>query len=143
MAVALMTLVTETTSAEIANRIPYIPKSQLPKNSQWVSLDPGVEFLPNTDANLPPLFPRRLDEAVEVEAESNSQYSMQPFVEGVSDYDAYQQAWRLLGFVIDCEATYSDDDQSHDSNDNEMSGEGCQRYVLWAAVRALYRIFCA
>jgi hypothetical protein len=75
--------------------------------------------------------------------ESNSQYRVQPFVEGVSDYDAYQQAWRMLGFMIDCN-TVSAYDQSQNnnnnknnghSNDNDGTGEGCTRYVLWAAVR--------
>jgi hypothetical protein len=77
--------------------------------------------------------------------ESNSQYRVQPFVEGVSDYDAYQQAWRMLGFMIDCN-TVSAYDQSQNnnnnnnknnghSNDNDGTGDGCTRYVLWAAVR--------
>jgi hypothetical protein len=73
--------------------------------------------------------------------EDNSQYRVQPFVEGVSDYDAYQQAWRMLGFMIDCN-TISAYDQSQNnnnndkhSNDNDGTGEGCTRYVLWAAVR--------
>ena len=75
--------------------------------------------------------------------EDNSQYRVQPFVEGVSDYDAYQQAWRMLGFMIDCN-TVSAYDQSQNnnnnnnnnghSNDNDGTGDGCTRYVLWAAV---------
>ena len=78
--------------------------------------------------------------------EDNSQYRVQPFVEGVSDYDAYQQAWRMLGFMIDCN-TVSAYDQSQNnnnnnnnnghSNDNDGSSDGCTRYVLWAAVSVL------
>ena len=78
--------------------------------------------------------------------EDNSQYRVQPFVEGVSDYDAYQQAWRMLGFMIDCN-TVSAYDQSQNnnnnnghSNDNDGTGEGCTRYVLWAAVRATFPV---
>lgn len=36
-------------------------------------------------------------------------------------YDGYQQAWRYLGFYVDC---YTKEGQ-----------KVCQRYLLWAAVR--------
>ena len=75
--------------------------------------------------------------------EDNSQYRVQPFVEGVSDYDAYQQAWRMLGFMIDCNTISAYDQNNNNnnnndkhSNDEEDTGEGCTRYVLWAAVRS-------
>jgi len=95
---------------------------------------------------------RQLDEAQEDESEggdddsttnqnrqNNPQYRVQPFVEGVSDYDEYQQAWRLLGFMIDCDdmSSYGNNNNnnggggSHDEND---TGLGCSRYVIWAAV---------
>jgi hypothetical protein len=70
--------------------------------------------------------------------EDNAQYRVQPFVEGVSDYDTYQQAWRMLGFMIDCDdpnQTNTDDDHHSGSNDENETGQGCRRYVLWAAVR--------
>ena len=76
--------------------------------------------------------------------EDNSQYRVQPFVDGVSDYDAYQQAWRMLGFMIDCntvsaydqsQSNNNNNNQNEHSNDNDGTGEGCTRYVLWAAVR--------
>jgi hypothetical protein len=41
-------------------------------------------------------------------------------------YDGYQQAWRYLGFYVDC-----------------YTKEGtkvCQRYLLWAAVRSKLRL---
>lgn len=68
--------------------------------------------------------------------ENNPQYRVQPFVEGVSDYDEYQQAWRLLGFMIDCDGTYmnADDDGGSGSEDENDTGSGCARYVIWAAV---------
>lgn len=59
-------------------------------------------------------------------------YSVQPFVEGMSEYDEYQQAWRLLGFMIDCN-TSDDEDNSH-SGSEDITDDGCARYVLWAAV---------
>jgi hypothetical protein len=78
------------------------------------------------------------DEAV-YNREDNAQYRVQPFVEGVSDYDTYQQAWRMLGFMIDCDDpnqnNNGDDDHHSGSNDENETGQGCRRYVLWAAVR--------
>lgn len=62
-------------------------------------------------------------------------YSVQPFVQGLGDYDEYQQAWRLLGFIVDCN-TENDDDYavSQHSNDyNTVSENACARYVLWGA----------
>jgi len=61
---------------------------------------------------------------------SDTFYSVAPFVEGESEYDEYQQAWRYLGFMIDCNDGYTfDDDGSYDGG----TGEGCSRYLLWAA----------
>lgn len=72
-------------------------------------------------------------------------YKLSPFVEGESDYDEYQQAWRLLGFMIDCDDDISNwmtDDYYNQQGDNNNRGSGdqgtgdmCTRYVLWAAVR--------
>jgi hypothetical protein len=70
----------------------------------------------------------------------NSRYDKQPFVEGDTEYSSYQQAWRMLGFMIDCDAdtsySYNNRKNNHNSQDNGdyMTGQGCQRYVVWAAV---------
>lgn len=46
-------------------------------------------------------------------------------------YDGYQQAWRMLGFYVDCRDTSN---QNADGNENEGSSSNtCQRYLLWAA----------
>ena len=72
--------------------------------------------------------------------EDNPQYRVQPFVEGVSDYDEYQQAWRLLGFMIDCDDTWMNSANNNNNNggsgsqDENDTGLGCARYVIWAAV---------
>lgn len=136
--------------------------------THWISLHPGVEFLsaspdlggiPFASQVADQQFPqkqrnrrRRLESADEEEeeeeetssststkTEDNSQYRVQPFVEGVSDYDAYQQAWRLLGFMIDCNTVQSVYNNNNNNNNEKHSGdsgtgEGCTRYVLWAAV---------
>jgi len=61
------------------------------------------------------------------------------------EYDEYQQAWRVLGFFIDCEDSsryntvneygYNYYDGNGNGNGSGDSGteEGCKRYVLWAA----------
>lgn len=63
--------------------------------------------------------------------EEYNPYSAQPFVEGMSEYDEYQQAWRLLGFMIDCNSV--DDDDASGSGSEDVTEDGCARYVLWAA----------
>lgn len=63
-------------------------------------------------------------------------YRLTPFVDGVSEYDSYQQAWRFLGFMVDCNAKTSsnNNNEGHGSRDAQTTGEGCKRYLLWAAV---------
>ena len=108
---------------------PYIPKTALPGPDKWTSVEEGVEFLPAEGfvghdlSGLPPSLHRHL------RSQLTNPYSVQPFVNGESDYDEYQQAWRYLGFVIDCDSNM-DDDSSWDGG----TGEGCQRYLIWAAV---------
>jgi hypothetical protein len=154
------------------------------QHRQWVSLQPGVEFLPasggggeydnivlqskqqrhhnNNDwrrmieqsqreffqqqkesRHHQQSWRRNVEEVVEEEeyvdeSTINTMYNSQPFVEGVSDYDEYQQAWRLLGFMIDCDAVGDDDVDSHDNKNNnggQRSADGCGRFLIWAAVR--------
>ena len=108
-------------------------------DSQWLSISEGVEFMPNT--NLPPLPKSSRGRKLEMEDgeesttgawEEYDPYSVQPFVEGMSEYDEYQQAWRLLGFMIDCNSV--DDDDGSGSGSQDVTEDGCARYVLWAAV---------
>lgn len=54
------------------------------------------------------------------------------FVNGKGVYDSYQQAWRMLGFFVDCAG--QDEDDHHDRKLQGGEQEGCQRYLLWAAV---------
>lgn len=132
--------------------MPYLRQADLSKyvsqssptnsmdKSQWVSISEDVEFMPNT--NLPPLRSpkhRKLDEEEEEDEEikttawdAYNPYSVQPFVEGMSEYDEYQQAWRMLGFMIDCNS-YDDDDASG-SGSEDTTEDGCARYIIWAAV---------
>lgn len=70
----------------------------------------------------------------------------QSWADGMNqEWDDYQQAWRMLGFFVDCDDDshwhYDDDynaaqynNNQHDSGDDEeYTDVGCPRYVLWAA----------
>ena len=61
-------------------------------------------------------------------------YDNQPFAYGEGDYDEYQQAWRLLGFIVDCNPMVDDDVYDQGGSGDDVTGDGCARYVLWAAV---------
>ena len=54
-------------------------------------------------------------------------------------YDGYAQAWRYLGWYVDCNGGssryYSRSHNSHNSGDSSYIGNNyCQRYLMWAAV---------
>ena len=134
--------------AEADNQSNWIRKEDLPQTDQeWVSFHRTVEFLPASDDLSATAKARALarqleeeDEGEEEDTATDDIYSIQPFVEGISEYDEYQQAWRLLGFMIDCDdhLSYVDDDAYYYNNNGGSwdggTGEGCHRYVLWAAV---------
>lgn len=106
----------------------YVRQSDLP-HDKWISLDPDIEYLP--------IYPssRVLGDAND-DKYPDTFYKTSPYVEGESEYDEYQQAWRYLGFMIDCNDGWvagQDDDGSYDGG----TGEGCQRYLLWAAVSTI------
>lgn len=54
-------------------------------------------------------------------------------------YDGYAQAWRYLGWYVDCNGgstRYNQRSQHSGSNDNNqyVGNNYCQRYLMWAAV---------
>ena len=121
----------------------YIPKGAFPNSASglWTDVsDPTdadrTEFLPassllshheamgTTETHLPPDLHRQL-----TRWNLQDSYSVQPFVNGEVEYDEQQQAWRYLGFVIDCDSA-TDDDASWDGG----TGAGCTRFIIWAAV---------
>lgn len=146
-------------AARAAENMPFIRMRDLqgvanPEQAQWLSMSRDVEFLPVDDLpNKRSIRRKRAlqeDEDGDQEEENDQDadgvgtgkwedynpYSVQPFVEGVGDYDEYQQAWRLLGFMIDCNSVPADyDNQSgSQSQDEDATDQGCARYILWAAV---------
>lgn len=55
-------------------------------------------------------------------------------------YDGYQQAWRYLGWYVQCGAPSDRYEESHshsgsqDQDDFFKGNNWCQRYLIWAAV---------
>jgi len=89
--------------------LPYLREEDLSKyagsslgKNEWMSTSKDVQFMPVM--NVPPRM-RNLEDAEEEEQTTGSweqfdPYSVQPFVEGMSEYDEYQQAWRMLVRVV-------------------------------------------
>ena len=131
-------------------------KERKNNNDNWMSITEDVEFMPllNTKNNKATTRGRTLEYDASSQSTStttttttgahsyNDPFSIQPFVEGMSNYDEYQQAWRLLGFMIDCNTHVNGDDdddgKSQHSGDEEITDEGCARYVIWAAVSSIF-----
>lgn len=72
---------------------------------------------------------------------SSSGYELE-FIDGSETYyNDYAQAWRLLGFYVDCnsphnnynECSNNNDGGGNNNNDDDNSQADCQRYLLWAA----------
>lgn len=120
-------------------------------SDNWMSTSEDVEFLPllrqkkkkdernnNKGNKATHTTSRHLEDESTTTTGAHSEsdpYSVQPFVSGMGDYDENQQAWRLLGFMIDCNAVSEMNDDyvaSHNSGD-QGTDEGCARYLLWAA----------
>jgi hypothetical protein len=156
IATALLTTATATPDRRQLRTLPYlttsdiqslVPQANYDDSSadKWISLSQDTEFLPLMDTNSPmmrDLLERQLQEQDFSGANhthgaysQENPYSVQPFIEGMSGYDEYQQAWRLLGFVVDCNEVIYDDDyeEGGHSNDGTLTNEGCARFVMWAA----------
>jgi hypothetical protein len=132
---------------------PVVRLEDMPiSDGKWQSLNPDVDFIPAEGVD-PKLLQRFLEqeggeanyydmedesETTATNAAMNSKlaniYKVESFAYGADEYDEYQQAWRLLGFIIDCNPMVDDDYYAGGSGD-EGTEDGCARYVLWAAVR--------
>ena len=130
---------------------PLIQEEDLPMdnaNEKWQSLNEGVEFIP-ADGVDPQVVRRFLEQGNYGEEEESSGmsgmediYDVEPFAYGVDEYDEYQQAWRLMGFIVDCNSRVDDDYYQNDGSGSGDQGteDGCSRYVLWAAVSL--KLYC-
>ena len=118
--------------------------TELPDTGQdWISLQDGTEFQPASSLedwhrHLTSSFSNKRSNSNTKGSGSGYEHS---FIDGSSRYyNDYAQAWRLLGFYIDCNAPFNNDNECYDeggqnNNNNDESDEpACQRYLLWAAV---------
>ena len=135
-----------------------LDKNNLPTTGQdWISLGgdksaPGLEYQPNEFDDEDPATARHLrairDRVLLSWGGTDKDYTTQ-FIDGAETYyDEYSQAWRLLGFYIDCDSPYERegdcDGGGGGGNDNDEGGvqydengniiKSCARYLLWAAV---------
>jgi hypothetical protein len=131
------------------NELPFMDET---RDDQWQSLNPDAEFFPMT--NVDPTIVKRFLEQNDASSSSSSAtmddndlsafdsiYNVQPFANGVDNYDEYQQAWRLLGFIIDCNPLVDDDvygGGGGSGSGDKYTDDECSRYVLWAAVSRSY-----
>lgn len=105
--------------AELVKR-KLMAKSLPNTGEEWTTLSNGMEFQPA--ANLSPLAKEHLRQLTENDADNFKTL----FVDGTETYyDEFAQAWRALGFYIDCD---------YQGQEEDGSASGCQRFMLWAAV---------
>jgi len=122
-----------------------LQKGDLPQTGKdWVTLDNGVEFLPGSDADTRVANVRKLWSGNQVGA--SSPYDS-IFADGSETYyDEYAQAWRVLGWYIDCDFCNGDNGDGNDfcqgdrnrrlengDGDEDAAPTGCPRFLLWAA----------
>lgn len=125
---------------------PLMREEDLPienAHSKWISLNEDVEFIPadNIDRRTVHRFLEQGNYYAEMEEEDTyggmegmeSIYNVEPFINGDGDYDEYQQAWRLMGFIIDCYPMNDDDYYQNSGSGDKGTEDACARYVLWAA----------
>jgi hypothetical protein len=102
----------------------------------WVTLDNGVEFQPGQEMDPRIEHVRKLWSA----GDHQDPYDVVFLDGGETYYDDYSQAWRALGFYIDCDAKESDAyrrRRARSLEEEEYTPTGCRRYMLWAAVSRL------
>jgi hypothetical protein len=170
-------------SAAKAAKLPgEIRSNDFDSGRDWMSFPNGVEFQPASagqeDARLEHL--RQLASqgfAASSSSSSNQRRSLSVdtspmghalYVDGGETYyDEYAQAWRVLGWYIDCDVCedsaedadnnpdYStcaifqqerrrvqeEQQQEGENNNGNANRQGCKRYLIWAAVRYKKTLF--
>ena len=112
--------------------------------AKWQSLNQDMEFIPANGVDHHSVhrfleqgnYNNDVEESYGGLAGMEGIYNAEPFAYGVDEYDEYQQAWRLMGFIVDCNPMVDDDYYQNDGSGSGDHGteDGCARYVLWAAV---------
>jgi len=129
-----------------------LDKNNLPTTGKdWISLGDksgaGLEYQPNDFDDEDPETARRLRAIRDRTLLSwgTKDYSTQFIDGGETYYDEYSQAWRLLGFYIDCDSPYEreggcggggggENNNQQEVDENGNPAKNCVRYLLWAAV---------
>ena len=109
--------------------------------AQWQTAQTGMEFQPAQD--LSPLAQEHLRRLTSTSTSKDASYSYGSsyFLDGAETYyDEYAQAWRVLGFYIDCNA--DGDGNEYEDRNLEDDNAGCQRFLLWAAVSTILQFIC-
>ena len=110
----------------------YRKASEIPSTGKdWVTLDSGIEFQAAPDAD------PRIEHVRKLWRSNKDNETPPMFLDGTETYyDENAQAWRLLGFYVDCDACGGDENynpaECAQLDDDEST---CQRFLLWAAVR--------
>ena len=119
-------------------------KEDIPSERQWMTIDEksGLEFQPGSNDESDPRM-KHIRRSLGFGNGMQTDMANGRFVDGAETYyDEYAQAWRVLGFYLDCDAC---SDEGEDANANGYNGNcyayenggyqnRCQRYLLWAAV---------
>ena len=140
-----------------------LDKDNLPTTGQdWMSITDAtgsrLEYQPNDFADEDPATARRLRAVRDrflLDGAGRDEYSKQFIDGGETYYDEYAQAWRLLGFYIDCDSPYETQSDcwgyDEDGGGDQEGGQevqydkdgnvvrNCVRYLLWAAVSEVMR----
>lgn len=115
-----------------------VNKNRPDTGMEWSTTSNGIEFQPASD-----LSPKATQHLRRLTSGSDSQWVYQTmFADGKETYfDEYAQAWRALGFYIDCdyegEQVQGENNGDGQQQQDQNSG-GCQRFMLWAAVSAFF-----
>lgn len=112
-----------------------VNKNRPDTGMEWSTLSNGIEFQPAADLSAKAAHHlRRLTSGTD----SKWVYDTM-FADGAETYyDEYAQAWRALGFYIDCDfegdaqAAENEGNQQQQAQAQQATG-GCQRFMLWAA----------
>jgi len=102
--------------------------------AEWMTLQDGIEVQPA--ANLSPLAQQHWRRLTWLQKKQNDTTAYDKiFVDGAETrYDDYAQAWRALGFYIDCDANAQNGGRRERKLQNNNNQKACTRYLLWAAV---------
>ena len=134
MKTAFLLLLTVSTIVNAAHLKGYLTAEDIPSSSKdWYTLENGVEFQPSDDTDV------RLEHARKLWGTSKKQDDP-IFLDGSETYyDANAQAWRLLGFYIDC--NHCQDGSNEAACIQAGQQTTCQRFLLWAAVSCTCGIY--